>query len=95
MGGAKRWSLSVPIEGVSLSEHAEIARELEQLGYRDAWSYETPCGSEGCSRLQPASNRRPVADNVFAHARSPRPLVARAFGPANGRPGSPEGLRYD
>jgi len=62
---------------------------------RDAWSYETPCGSEGCSRLQPASNRRPVADNVFAHARSPRPLVARAFGPANGRPGSPEGLRYD
>jgi probable F420-dependent oxidoreductase len=39
-GDAKRWSLSVPIEGVSLSEHAEIARELEQLGYSDAWSYE-------------------------------------------------------
>ncbi|MBI3824972.1 MAG: LLM class F420-dependent oxidoreductase [Candidatus Rokubacteria bacterium] len=33
-------SLSVPLEGFSLPEHAEIAREAERLGYTDAWSLE-------------------------------------------------------
>ena len=56
---------------------------------RDEWSYETALRIGGCSRSRPASNRRSVADNVFAHARSPRPLVAQAFRPAKGRPGSP------
>jgi probable F420-dependent oxidoreductase len=37
---ARRWSLSVPIDGFSLSEHVELAREAEGLGYTDAWSYE-------------------------------------------------------
>lgn len=36
----KRWALSLPVEGVSLAEHAELAREAERLGYTDAWSYE-------------------------------------------------------
>ena len=43
MGGPdmqKRWSLSVPLEGFSLPEHVEIAREAERLGYTDAWSFE-------------------------------------------------------
>ncbi len=40
MVGVKRWSLSVPIDGFALPEHAELARELERLGYTDAWSYE-------------------------------------------------------
>jgi probable F420-dependent oxidoreductase len=38
--GQKRWSLSVPLESFTLAEHAEIAREAEQLGYTDAWSFE-------------------------------------------------------
>jgi probable F420-dependent oxidoreductase len=37
---AKRWSLSVPLDGFTLAEHADLAREAEQLGYTDAWSYE-------------------------------------------------------
>jgi probable F420-dependent oxidoreductase len=37
---AKRWSLSVPIDGFALPEHADIGREAERLGYADAWSYE-------------------------------------------------------
>ena len=37
---AKRWALSVPMDGFSLAEHAEIAREAEALGYTDAWSFE-------------------------------------------------------
>jgi probable F420-dependent oxidoreductase len=37
---AKRWALSVPMEGFLLAEHVEIAREAERLGYTDAWSFE-------------------------------------------------------
>jgi len=37
---AKRWALSVPMDGFLLVEHAEIAREAERLGYTDAWSFE-------------------------------------------------------
>lgn len=38
--GEKRWSLSVPLDGFTLAEHAELAREAERLGYTDAWSLE-------------------------------------------------------
>ena len=40
MTTAKRWSLSVPVDGFSLADLAELAREGERLGYTDAWSYE-------------------------------------------------------
>jgi len=36
----KRWSLSVPMDGFTLAEHAEIARDAERGGYSDAWSFE-------------------------------------------------------
>ncbi len=36
----KRWSLSVPMDGFTLAEHAEIARDAEREGYTDAWSFE-------------------------------------------------------
>lgn len=36
----KRWALSVPIDPFTNLEHVEIARDLEKLGYTDAWSYE-------------------------------------------------------
>ena len=38
--GDKRWALSVPVDGFTLADHAEIAREAERLGYTDAWSFE-------------------------------------------------------
>lgn len=40
MTAGKRLSLSVPIDGFALPEHADLAREAERLGYTDAWSYE-------------------------------------------------------
>jgi probable F420-dependent oxidoreductase len=40
MSLAKRLALSVPFDGFTLAEHAEIAREAERLGYADAWSLE-------------------------------------------------------
>ena len=36
----KRWSLSVPMDGFTLAELADVAREAERLGYTDAWSFE-------------------------------------------------------
>ena len=36
----KRWSLSVPKEGIALPDLAQVAREAERLGYTDAWSFE-------------------------------------------------------
>jgi probable F420-dependent oxidoreductase len=37
---AKRWSLSVPLDGFTLAEHGSIARDAERWGYTDAWSFE-------------------------------------------------------
>ena len=37
---AKRLALSVPLDGFTLAEHGELAREAERLGYADAWSLE-------------------------------------------------------
>src|SRR5437773_9698173 len=36
----KRWALSVPVDGFTLAEHGELAREAERLGFSDAWSLE-------------------------------------------------------
>jgi probable F420-dependent oxidoreductase len=36
----RRWGLTVPLDGVPLSEHARVFRDLEALGYTDFWSYE-------------------------------------------------------
>ena len=36
----RRWSLSVPLDGIPLAAHAEIARDAERCGYTDAWSFE-------------------------------------------------------
>jgi probable F420-dependent oxidoreductase len=38
--GEKRWSLSVPLDGFTLAEHADLLQEAERLGYTDAWSLE-------------------------------------------------------
>jgi alkanesulfonate monooxygenase SsuD/methylene tetrahydromethanopterin reductase-like flavin-dependent oxidoreductase (luciferase family) len=36
----KRVALTVPIDGFTLTEHTELLREAERLGYQDAWSSE-------------------------------------------------------
>lgn len=35
-----RWGLTYPLQGIPLSQHADILREAEELGYTDAWSAE-------------------------------------------------------
>src|SRR3972149_4148310 len=46
----KGWSLSVPMEGFSIAELVDIAREAERLGYTDAWSFEVD-GVDGFTPL--------------------------------------------
>ena len=86
----KRWSLSVPLEGFSLAELGGIAREAEELGYTDAWSYEVD-GVDGFTPLAAiatatTSMRLGIAiANVFT--RGPATLASVAAGLADLAPG--------
>ena len=37
---AGRWGITIPLEGLPLSEHRRILQEAEGIGYTDAWSAE-------------------------------------------------------
>ena len=86
----KRWSLSVPMEGFSLAELPEIAREAERLGYTDAWSFEVD-GVDGFTPLAAiatATSRMRLGiaiANVFT--RGPATLASVAAGLADLAPG--------
>src|SRR5207249_10315642 len=41
------WSLSMPLDGFTLAEHAELAREAERLGYTDAFGLARQLGVLG------------------------------------------------
>ena len=84
-----RWSLSVPIDGFALPEHAELARELERLGYTDAWSYEAD-GIDCFAPLAPIALTTQLRlgtaiANVFT--RGPATLAMSAAGLADLAPG--------
>ena len=86
--GQKRWSLSVPLEGFSLVEHVQIAREAEQAGYTDAWSMEV----DGVDCFAPLATLAQATDlrlgtaiaNVYT--RGPATLAMSAAGPGRTRP---------
>ena len=86
---AKRWSLSVPIDGFALPEHAELAREFERLGYTDAWSFEAD-GVDCFAPLAPVALATQLRlgtaiANVFT--RGPATLAMSAAGLADLAPG--------
>src|ERR1700712_4553411 len=35
-----RWGMTIPFDGIPLAEHAEVLRELADLGFTDVWSSE-------------------------------------------------------
>ncbi len=85
----KRWSLSVPIEEVSLAEHAEVARQAEQLGYTDAWSLEvdgTDCFSP-LALIGSATQLRLGTAIANVYTRGPGTLAMSAAGLAEAAPG--------
>ena len=89
MAARKRWSLSVPQDGFTLAEHAALAREAEQWGYTDAWSFE----SDGLDCFTPltvigaATNLRLGTAIVNVYTRGPATLAQCAAGVADVAPG--------
>ena len=85
----ERWSLSVPIEEVPLAEHAELARQAEQLGYTDAWSLEvdgTDCFSP-LALIGSATRLRLGTAIANVYTRGPATLAMSAAGLAESAPG--------
>lgn len=86
---AKRWAVSVPVEGVSLAEHADLAREAERLGYTDAWSLEVD-GVDCFSPLAvvaPVTRMRVGTAIANVYTRGPATLASSAAGLADIAPG--------
>ena len=85
----KRWSLSVPGDGFTLAEHAEIAREAERRGYTDAWSLEV----DGIDCFSPlavvglATGMRVGTAIANVYTRGPATLALCAAGLAEIAPG--------
>jgi probable F420-dependent oxidoreductase len=85
----RRLALTVPVDGYTLAEHAELAREAERLGYTDAWSFEID-GVDGFSPLAVAGvatrlRLGTAIANVFT--RGPATLAISAAGLAEIAPG--------
>ena len=85
----KRWSLSVPIEGFTLAELGNVARDAERLGYTDAWSFEvdgvdcfTPLAVVGA-----ATGLRIGTAIANVYTRGPATLASTAAGLADLAPG--------
>src|SRR3972149_4640629 len=86
--GEKRWALSLPIDGFTLAEHAELAKEAQRLGYRDAWSLEvdgvdcfTPVAVGGA-----ATRLRVGTATANVYTRGPATLAMAAAGMAGPEP---------
>ncbi|HKA56778.1 MAG TPA: LLM class F420-dependent oxidoreductase, partial [Candidatus Binatia bacterium] len=85
----KRWALSVPLDGFTLAEHVDIAREAERLGYTDSWSLEV----DGLDCFAPlaviASATRMRVGTAIAnvYTRGPATLAMSAAGLAEVAPG--------
>ena len=85
----KRWSLSVPMDGFSLPELGEVAREAERLGYTDAWSFEVD-GVDGFTPLAVvgmATEMRVGTAIANVYTRGPATLASTAAGLAELLPG--------
>src|SRR5437773_5160123 len=85
----KRWSLSVPLDGYTLAEHGDIAREAERLGYTDAWSFEvdgTDCFSP-LAAVAAATQMRLGTAIANVYTRGPATLAQSAAGIAEMAPG--------
>lgn len=85
----KRLGLTIPFDGFTLAEHADLAREAERLGYRDAWSFE----ADGLDAFSPlavagqATGLRLGTAIVNAYTRGPATLAMSAAGLAEIAPG--------
>jgi len=85
----KRLGLTVPLDGFTLAEHADLVREAERLGYRDAWAFE----ADGVDAFAPlavagqSSRMRLGTAIVNVYTRGPATLAMSAAGLAEIAPG--------
>ncbi|HEX6031280.1 MAG TPA: LLM class F420-dependent oxidoreductase, partial [Tepidiformaceae bacterium] len=85
----KRLALSVPLDAFTLAEHVEISREMERLGYSDAWSFEV----DGIDCFSPlatialSTNMRIGTAIANVYTRGPATLAQSAAGIAELAPG--------
>jgi probable F420-dependent oxidoreductase len=74
--------MTVPFAGVPLSEHSELYRRTEALGYDDLWSSETPNGADGFTPLAaaiPVTERMRLATGIVnPYTRGPSVLAQTA-----------------
>jgi len=85
----KRWSLSLPMAGVSAAELPDVACEGERLGYTDVWSSESD-GIDAFTPLAaiaPATRMRLGAAIANVYTRGPQTLASSAAGMAELAPG--------
>jgi probable F420-dependent oxidoreductase len=85
----QRLGLTIPLDGFTLAEHADLAREAERLGYQDAWSFE----ADGVDAFSPlavagqATDMRLGTAIVNVYTRGPATLAMSAAGLAEIAPG--------
>jgi probable F420-dependent oxidoreductase len=85
----KRWAISLPFDGFTLAEHADIAKEAERLGYADAWSSEVD-GVDGFSPLAVVGGATQMRVGIAianVYTRGPATLAMTAAGIAEIVPG--------
>jgi len=74
--------MTVPFTGVPLSEHPDLYRRTEALGYDDLWSSETPNGTDGFTTLAtavPVTERMRLATGIVnPYTRGPSVLAQTA-----------------
>jgi probable F420-dependent oxidoreductase len=85
----KRWGVTVPIDGFTLPELAEVAREADSLGFSDAWSFEI----DGADCFAPlavvglATGMRVGTAIANVYTRGPATLASSALSVAEVAPG--------
>jgi probable F420-dependent oxidoreductase len=87
---ADRWGMTIPFDGVALADHAELLRELADLGYTDVWSSEAG-GTDGFTPLALAAAWAPSLHLgtaiVPAYLRGPALLAQTVAAMAEAAPG--------
>ena len=85
----KRWSLSLPLPGLTLAEHEPVIKEAEQLGYTDAWSSEVdgPDAFTPLALTAAWSNLRVGTAIANVYTRGPLTLANHALAMAETAPG--------
>jgi probable F420-dependent oxidoreductase len=85
----RRWGLTVPLDGIPLTDHPRLFREAEAMGYTDFWSYEADVDPYVPLAIAATNTERAVLGTaiVGAFSRGPGVIAIGAQGIAEAAPG--------